>query len=39
MGLWIIKPESLAFIAFMQLNAIGVEFFEIRVAIEQLLVV
>ena len=39
MGLRIIEPESLAFIAIMQLNAIDVEFFEIRVAIEQLLVV
>ena len=36
MGLRIIKPESLAFIAFVQLNAIDVEFFEVGVAVEQL---
>jgi hypothetical protein len=28
MGFCIVKPESLAFVAFMQLSAIGVEFFE-----------
>ena len=38
-GLRIVEPESLAFVALVELIAIGVEFFKIRIAIEQLLVI